>query len=218
MILGAAKLHRIGPQFRSLVNTFSSMSLTSSSSLQAIEDNLKTAVQAKNYQEIPDILNSSKEHCKKANIFAFMSSFDYSKRTQIIDEILQSFICVRPRHRLQMAYSCLLTYTLQSPNPFPSALAIIQRTLRSGCAPIPQTNVFLSSAWLRQRSQMGEPDSVAGIFLGMKSIGYTPDCGTCNYVISSLCAVDQVDEAVKVLKGMGGAICIPDLDSYGPMA
>lgn len=48
----------------------------------------------------------------------------------------------------------------------------------------------------------------------MKSIGYCPDSGTCNYLISSLCAVDQLTEAVKVLKGMAGAGCIPDLESY----
>jgi pentatricopeptide repeat protein len=49
----------------------------------------------------------------------------------------------------------------------------------------------------------------------MQSIGYCPDCGTCNYLISSLCAVDKLAEAVKVLKGMGGAGCVPDLESYG---
>ena len=48
----------------------------------------------------------------------------------------------------------------------------------------------------------------------MKSIGYHPDCGTCNYLISSLCAVDQLMEAVKVLKGMAGAGCVPYLESY----
>lgn len=49
----------------------------------------------------------------------------------------------------------------------------------------------------------------------MQSIGYRPDGGTCNYIISSLCAVDQIAEAVRVLKGMGRAGCAPDLESYG---
>ncbi|KDP31766.1 hypothetical protein JCGZ_12227 [Jatropha curcas] len=49
----------------------------------------------------------------------------------------------------------------------------------------------------------------------MKFIGYYPDCGTCNYIIYCLCAVDQLLEAVKVLKGMGRVGCVPDLESYG---
>ena len=36
----------------------------------------------------------------------------------------------------------------------------------------------------------------------------------CNYIISSLCAVDQLDEAVKVLRRMSRAGCPPDLESY----
>jgi pentatricopeptide repeat protein len=56
---------------------------------------------------------------------------------------------------------------------------------------------------------------VANILLEMQSIGYQPDCGTCNYLLSSLCAVDQLVEAVNVLKGMGGAGCVPDSNSYG---
>lgn len=46
-------------------------------------------------------------------------------------------------------------------------------------------------------------------------MGYHPDCGTCNYLIQSLCAVDQLAEAVKVFKGMDGAGCVPDLETYG---
>ncbi|KAG6383009.1 hypothetical protein SASPL_157254 [Salvia splendens] len=49
----------------------------------------------------------------------------------------------------------------------------------------------------------------------MKSIGYTPDCGTCNYLILSLSKIDQFGEAMEVLKGMGRAGCVPDCDSYG---
>lgn len=49
----------------------------------------------------------------------------------------------------------------------------------------------------------------------MNSIGYSPDCGTCNYLILSLCKIDHFAEAVEVLRGMGRAGCIPDLDSFG---
>lgn len=51
----------------------------------------------------------------------------------------------------------------------------------------------------------------------MKSIGYDPDTDICNYLIASLCAVDQLNEAVNVLKGMSGAGCVPDLESYDPI-
>ncbi|KAL2986266.1 hypothetical protein AAZX31_12G196600 [Glycine max] len=126
--------------------------------------------------------------------------------------MLQSLIPIRPRSKAQLTYSYLLSYTLQSSHPFPLALAVLQRTLRSGCVPVPQTHVLLSSAWLDQHCLS---HSVANILLQMQSIGYHPDCGTCNYLLSSLCAVDQLEEAVKVLRGMGGAGCIPDSSSYG---
>lgn len=59
--------------------------------------------------------------------------------------------------------------------------------------------------------------AVAEVLLAMNSIGYSPDTGTCNYVMSSLCAADQLEEATNVLKGMNEAGCIPDLDTYGLM-
>ncbi|KAL9690550.1 hypothetical protein QQ045_010952 [Rhodiola kirilowii] len=40
------------------------------------------------------------------------------------------------------------------------------------------------------------------------------DCGTCNYLISSLCTVDEPAEAVKVLKSMDKVGCAPDSESY----
>ncbi|KAG9153887.1 hypothetical protein Leryth_005994 [Lithospermum erythrorhizon] len=128
--------------------------------------------------------------------------------------MLQSFISIRPRSRPRLVYSCLLSYTLQTTKHLPLALAIIQRTIRSGCLPVPQTYLFLSKAWLNRRK---ECESVSSILLEMQSVGYSPDTGTCNYLISSLCKVDHVDEAVRVLKGMIVAGCIPDLDSYGTL-
>ncbi|KAE9457728.1 hypothetical protein C3L33_10390, partial [Rhododendron williamsianum] len=181
------------------------------SSIQTLEESVRAAVEAKKYQQIPDLLVASKESCQNPNPFSFLSTFPQHLRTKIIDEILQSFIPVRPRYRCHVAYSFLLSYTLQSPDPFPLALAIIQRTLRSGCIPVPQTQLFLSNAWLHRQHQS---QSVSNLLQEMQSIGYNPDTGTCNYLISSLCAVDRLTDAVNVLNGMSGVGCVPNLESY----
>ncbi|PSS16449.1 Pentatricopeptide repeat-containing protein [Actinidia chinensis var. chinensis] len=181
------------------------------SSFQTLEESVRAAVEAKTYQQIPELIIASKESCLNPNPFSFLSTVPQQLRIQIVDEILQSFIPIRPRSRPQVAYSCLLSHTLQSPNPLPLTLAILQRTLRAGCIPVPQTHLLLSTAWLDRRSQC---QSVSNILLEMQPIGYRPDSGICNYIISSLCAVDQLTEAVKVLNGMSGAGCVPDLESY----
>lgn len=186
--------------------------LHSVSSSRQLQVSLREAIEAEAYEQIPDILSTAKDSFRNPNPFSFLSKFPENRRARIIDEILQSFICTRPRSRPRIAYSCLLSYTLESPNPLPLALAILQRTLRSGCLPVPQTYLFLSNAWLERRKRA---ESVSSILLEMQSLGYSPDCGTCNYLILSLCKVDQLTEAVKVLKGMGRAGCLPDLDSYG---
>lgn len=179
-----------------------------------LEESIKAVIEAKNYEKIPDLLATSKGSCENPNPFSFLSTFPEKLRTNIVDEILQTFISLRPRSRPWLVYSSLLSYTLQSPNPLPLALAVLQRTLRSGCLPVPQTHVLLSTAWLERQWQY---PSVSNILLEMQSIGYHPDSGICNYLVLSLCKVDQLDEAVKVLKGMAGAGCIPDLDSYGTL-
>ncbi|KAJ0051528.1 hypothetical protein Pint_02373 [Pistacia integerrima] len=204
MMTGAKKV------CRSLVNLGPSLLQFSSLSSQTLEE-IKAAVEAKDYQQIPDLLISYKQPCQNPNPFSFLSTIPNNHRIKVIDDILRSFIPLRPRSRPQLAYDCLLSYALQSSNPLPLALAILQRTLRSGCVPVPQTRLLLSSVWLEQRRQS---HSVADILLEMRSIGYHPDCGTCNYLLSSLCAVDQLMEAVKVLKGMGRAGCFPDSESY----
>ncbi|KAJ9170874.1 hypothetical protein P3X46_018938 [Hevea brasiliensis] len=182
-------------------------------SISSLEHNIKAKVEAKAYQEIPDLLQSyGEESFENPNPFSFLSTFPLNLRTQVVDEILQSFIPLRPRSRPHLVYSCLLSCTLQSPNPLPLALAILQRTLRSGCSPAPQTRLLLSSAWFDRRRQS---QTVANILQEMESIGYNPDSGICNYLVSSLCAVEQLPEAVKVLKGMGRAGCVPDLEGYG---
>lgn len=181
------------------------------SSLQNLEQVVRTEVETKNYDKIPDHLISSGS-CHSPNPFSFFSTYPQNLRVQIIDEMLQSFIPLRPRSKAQKAYSYLLSYTLESSHPFPLALAILQRTLRSGCIPVPQMHVLLTSAWLDKRCQS---HSVSDILLEMQSIRYHPDCKTCNYLLSSLCDVDQLVEAIKVLKGMSRAGCFPDTESHG---
>ncbi|GAV75978.1 PPR_2 domain-containing protein [Cephalotus follicularis] len=184
----------------------------STSSLQSLEESIKAAVETKNYKQIPDLLISFEGSFQNPNPFSFLSTFPQKLRIQVIDEILQSFVHLRPRFRPQIAYACLLCHTLQSSNPLPISFAVLQRTLRSGCVPVPQTHLFLSSAWIERCHQS---QAVSDILLEMQSIGYLPDSGTCNYLIKSLCAVNQPAEAVKVLKGMSGAGCVPDLESFG---
>ncbi|XAR49568.1 hypothetical protein NMG60_11032816 [Bertholletia excelsa] len=196
--------------FHGLFLPFSVIRLISSST--SLEEAVRAAVEAKAYQQIPELLNASKRSCQNSNPFSFLSSLPQHLRTKTVDEILQSFVPLRPRSVPQVAYSCLLSYALLSSNPLPLAFSILQRTLRSGCIPVPQARLLLSTAWLNRRRQS---QSVSSILLEMQSIGYYPDSGTCNYLISSLCAIDQLTEALKVLKSMAGAGCLPDLESYG---
>ncbi|RYR43467.1 hypothetical protein Ahy_A08g039874 isoform D [Arachis hypogaea] len=207
----AVTMHRFLLPFHPLLNQCHLV--RSVSSLQKLEKDIRAEVEAKNYVKIPDLLIPLEScHSSKNNPFSFFSSFSQNMQVQVIDEMLQSFIPLRPRSKPKIALSFLLTYTLQSSHPLPIALAVLQRTLRSGCFPVPQTHVLLTSAWLDHRCLS---HSVANVLLEMQSIGYHPDCGTCNYLLSSLCAVGQLAEAVKVLNGMGGAGCIPDFNSYG---
>lgn len=185
---------------------------TLSTSHTPLEETLIAAVESKCYLKIPDLFDSLKQSNNNPSPFSFLSTFPFNLRTQVIDEIIQSLIPIRPRFRNSIVYSSLLSYTLQNSNLFPLSLAIIQCTLRSGCLPVPQTHVFLSSAWLDRRR---EGQSVGDILMEMKSIGYNPDCGLCNYIVLSLCNVDQLIEAVKVLKGMKQVGCFPDWESYG---
>ncbi|CAL5200351.1 unnamed protein product [Lathyrus oleraceus] len=200
-------------RFFPILNQFRSVS----SSPQELEHALRAIVESKNYVKIPDFITTefSQSQSQISNPFSFLSSFPHNLQVQMVDEMLQSFIPIRPRYKPKLAYSYLLSYILQNSQPFnfPLALAVLQRTLRSGCLPVPQTHVLLSSAWLdRRRCRL---QSVANVLLEMQSIGYYPDCGTCGYIVSSLCAVDQLAEAVNVVKGMSGAGCIPDSNSFG---
>ncbi|KAH6764037.1 Pentatricopeptide repeat superfamily protein [Perilla frutescens var. frutescens] len=205
-------------RFRSVFKSraFVQFSLTHSSSSKAnLEESIRAAVEAKAYQKIPELLNASRDSCRNPNPFTFLSTFSKNQRFSVVDEMLQSFISIRPRSQPRKAYSCLLSLTLESSDRLPLALAIVQRMLRSGCLPAPQTHLMLSKAWLDRRQRLQQP--VWRILLEMNSIGYSPDCGTCNYLILSLCKIDHFVEAVEVMRGMGRAGCIPDLDSFGTL-
>ncbi|XP_073313592.1 pentatricopeptide repeat-containing protein At1g06270-like [Primulina huaijiensis] len=185
----------------------------SSFSQPSLEESVRSAVESNSYQQLPELLDASKEFGRNPNPFAFLSKFTESHRVHVVHGILQSLICVRPRGRLYGVYSFLLSYALGSSNPLPFAFVILQRMLLYGCSPVSQTHL-LSNAWVDRLQKL---QSVSSILSEMHSIGYSPDCGTCNYLIMSLCKVDRLEEAIKVLHGMSKAGCIPDLDSYGAL-
>ncbi|KAG8493720.1 hypothetical protein CXB51_011230 [Gossypium anomalum] len=200
---------------KSLFNLYPCLSqfvlVHSISSLNAVEETVKAALEAKTYEQLPNILLASEKSRRIQNPFSFLSNLSLTLRTQIIDEILQSFKSIRPRSRPRIVYDLLLSYTLQSSDPFPLSLAVLQCTLRSGCLPAPQIKLLLSEAWLNFG---GHSQPVSDSLLEMQDIGFFPDSMTCNYLISSLCAVDQLEEAAKILKGMSRAGCPPDLESF----
>ncbi|XVE55008.1 hypothetical protein DITRI_Ditri03aG0126700 [Diplodiscus trichospermus] len=181
------------------------------SSLHSVEETVKAAVASKTYKQLPDILIAVEKTGRIPNPFSFLSTFPLKLRAQIIDEILQSFKSIRPRSHPRIAYDLLLSYTLQSPHPLPLSLAILQCTLHSGCLPAPQIKLLLSSAWLNCH---GKSQSVSDSLMETQDIGYYPDSLMCNYVISSLCAVDQLGEAGKLLREMSKVGSPPDLESY----
>ncbi|KAF9608738.1 hypothetical protein IFM89_010870 [Coptis chinensis] len=192
-----------------LPNPLSLLHSNFSSSQQTIQESLQSAIQSKSYTQIPNILTSLNPN--NPNPFSFLSSYTQPLKTQIIDQILQSLIPIRPRSLPHLTYSYLLSHTLENPDPFPLTFAILQRTLRSGGTPVKQTHLSLSSTWITYRKH----DSVPGILSAMRAIGYKPDLNTCNYLVQSLCAVDQFDESVRVLKCMGQVGCEPNSESYG---
>lgn len=210
MVIRTAKLFSSLNAFNYRFFWFSSVRQLSAS--RSYVEITKAAVETKSYDKIPDLLTPLKYSSQNPNPFSFLSGFISNQRANVVNEILKSVGTLRPRSCSHIVYRLLLSYTLQGPNPFPLALAVLQHTLRAGCLPIPQTYLLLSTAWLECRSQ-----SVSNILLEMQSIGYSPDCGICNYLMLSLCRVDQFKEALRVLKGMGGAGCIPNLDSYGTL-
>ncbi|KAK8642995.1 hypothetical protein V6N13_012314 [Hibiscus sabdariffa] len=200
---------------KSLFNLYPCLSqsvlIHSISSLNSVEETVRSAVEAKTYEQLPSILAAKGKPGRIPNPFSWLSTLSLRLRTQTIDAILQSLKSIRPRSCPRVVYDHLLSYTLQSSHPFPVSLAIIQCTLCSGCLPDPQIKLLLSSAWLNCR---GQSQSISDSLMEMQNIGFCPDTLTCNYLISSLCAVDQLEEAANILKGMNGAGCLPDLESF----
>ncbi|GMI83059.1 hypothetical protein like AT1G06270 [Hibiscus trionum] len=127
-----------------------SVLIHSISSLNYVEEIVKSAVEAKMYELLPNILAPEGKTGRIPNPFSFLSTLPLRLTTKIIDEILQSFKYVRPQPRV--VYDILLSYTLQSPHSLPLCFVILQCTLRSGCLPDPQIKL-LSSAWLDCRGQ-----------------------------------------------------------------
>lgn len=207
-----AKTYRLVPHIRFLSQEPPWMDSATAPLLQEVEDTIKEAVQNRAYNGLPELLGSFNGSWKKNNPFSFLSMFPSDDRNKVIDDILQSCIPLRPRYRVGPVYHCLLSYTLQSLDPLPISLAILQRTLRSGLYPVPQTYVLLSSAWLSRRH---DSQTATSLLKEMNTLKYQPDCGTCNYLISSLCTVDELGEAITVLKCMSKAGCAPDSESYG---
>ncbi|KAL5998481.1 hypothetical protein ACLOJK_009422 [Asimina triloba] len=190
------------------------------STTQTLHESIKTAIQTQKFSEIARIISSSKlpkpPHKFPENPFSFLSSLPHSLQTQAIDQILQSFIPLRPRSLPFPALSLLLSFTFQNPhNSLPLSLAVLQSTIRSGCPPPPQTRLSLSTAWSDRRRGRAAGVSVSEILSEMRAIDYPPDGATCNYLLSSLCAVDELGEAIVVLRGLTSAGCSPDTEGYG---
>ncbi|KAK4394776.1 Pentatricopeptide repeat-containing protein [Sesamum angolense] len=165
---------------------------------RSLEESIQAAVEAKTYQQIPELLNASRDSCQTPNPFSFLSMFSESHRVHVVDEILQSFILIRPRSRLGVAYSCLLTYTLESRNPLPLALAIIQRMLRSGCHPVPQTHLLLSKAWVEGRQRSRSVSSLAGNGGGC----CIPDLDSYGTLINEMAELRRTADIVEMVKEM----------------
>ncbi|KAG6404103.1 hypothetical protein SASPL_136343 [Salvia splendens] len=100
---------------------------------------------------------------------------------------------------------------LPYPRPLhqPPPLAVVQAPSATAASPAALPPPPLKS-WLRQHRKASSL-----IFPKIKLIGYTPDCGTCNYLFLTLSKIGQFGKAVEVLKGMGRAGCVPDCDCYG---
>ncbi|KAG9458882.1 hypothetical protein H6P81_003390 [Aristolochia fimbriata] len=178
-------------------------------SAQSMEQTLKAAIEGRNFLHIPRLLSSypQKPH---PNPFSFLSSSSPVTQIKTVDEILQSLISLRPRPVSSTTYFLLLTQYLTNSNLLPLTLAILQQYIRSGSKIPQQTRLSLSQSWLHQRCTQ----TIVDILSETRSIGYPPDRSTCNYIISSLCSVDEVGEAVSILREMRKARCEPDAESY----
>uniref|UniRef100_A0A1D1YBI0 Pentatricopeptide repeat-containing protein At1g06270 n=1 Tax=Anthurium amnicola TaxID=1678845 RepID=A0A1D1YBI0_9ARAE len=193
-----------------------------SSSLQTpVQVSIRTAIETGNHREIPHILSSSSS--PDDNPFAFLSGLPPALTARVVDDVLQSLLPLRPRSLPHPAYAALLSLFLPGGSnsglggylcvSLPLALAVLQTGVRSGYSPPPCTRPSLSRCWVHlRRRHHRQPAS--RLLSSMRGVGYRPDVRTCNYLISSLCSSSEADEAIRVLRGMGGAGCVPDSESY----
>ncbi|KAK9911304.1 hypothetical protein M0R45_035221 [Rubus argutus] len=172
-------------------------SINSISPSHALEETVKNAVEAKAYQKIPDLLISYEQACRNPNPFSFLSTFPHNLRMRVVDEILQSFIPLRPRSRAQSAYAYLLSFTLQSSNALPLALAILQRTLslwlRSRCAN-PSSPIFCLADCRTEISgclDSGEYILAGKVVMGMTDKGFIPYIRTRHKVVERLAGAGE---------------------------
>lgn len=167
------------PKFLSFLLPLNRVRSISSPAFHTVEETIRAAVESKTYEQIPDLLISLKQISQRNNPYLLLSKFSQIRRTHSFDDMLQAFLPLRPGSRPLIAYSYLLSHTLQAPNPLPLSLAVLQCILRSGSSAALQTHLLLSSAWLHRRRQS---HSVSNILLEMKSIRYFPDSATCYYI------------------------------------
>ncbi|XP_042404862.1 pentatricopeptide repeat-containing protein At1g06270-like [Zingiber officinale] len=195
-----------------------------SASIDPIETPLqlavRSAVQSGDHISIPRLLNHYSHSSPNPNAFSFLIHLPPTLAAATIADLLSSFNAVRPRSIPFPAYADLLSLTLPNPIPssnppssirLPSSLAVLQLVLRSGIPPPRETRLALPLNWIAVRHRC----SVAGIISSLRPLGFrAPDLNTLNYLISSLCASQETEEAASVLRGMSAAGIDPDSGSY----
>ncbi|WOL17037.1 pentatricopeptide repeat-containing protein [Canna indica] len=178
---------------------------------------VRSAVECGDHRSIPSLLPDSSNPIP--NPFSFLSLLPPTLAAATITDLLHSFASLRPRSLPYPAYVALLSLTLPNPIPdpplssvlFPPALAVLQSTLRSGRPPLQETRLSLPLNWLALRRRC----SVAAIISSLRLLGFrVPDLNTLNYLISSLCATGETEEAAALLRGMSAAGIDPDSASY----
>ncbi|CAL9754767.1 unnamed protein product [Musa acuminata subsp. burmannicoides] len=183
---------------------------------------IRAAIESRDHRDIPRLLLASSSNPNpnpNPNPFSYLSLLPPTLAAATVADLLQSFAALRPRSLPYPAYAALLSFTLPNPIPspapssvlFPAALAVLQSALRSGRPPPRETRHSLPLNWLALRRRC----SVLAIISSMRPLGFRPtDLNTLNYLISSLCAAGETDEAAAVLRGMPTAGIDPDSGSY----
>ncbi|MQM13236.1 hypothetical protein Taro_046160 [Colocasia esculenta] len=184
---------------------------------------VRDAVEAGNHRQIPHILSSAAATSDPGDDpFSFLSDLPPALTARHVDDIIQSFVSLRPRSLPYLAYAALLSFLLPETTEllarcpsvhFPLALAVLQTGIRHGYSPLPSTRGAFALSWVHlRRRHHRQPAS--RLLSSMRDVGYRPDVGSCNYLIASLCASSKAEEAICVLRAMGGAGCLPDSESY----